>query len=343
MFAVREELRVVGGGSSPSVPFTEPVSLSGAAAYRDFSSIFSSVMPDLVQRTIYLERKAKMARMLPNMIYAFTNEPGQEAVLAWLKEQRSYGDTFIGTSGFYSMSAFSLRGPDVKYLVLIDIDPAVGEFYREIKRIMLDPAVNTKEIVLGLLKPYLETVGYSSKSIEYEMPFNWFATDMQFERIKELFCEDRFALIEANMMDDPTLSSIGLALREAGHRIDTIYQSNIASVTISLPTDESVHEKVLSVGRCLVNSSLVEESLSQSYISIYFRKSFLVPKALQDSSFMQVAGIDTLRGLFVYCIGECAPPLLLPPPPPPVARAVITKFDTGFLPTSPHTSDDDSD
>jgi hypothetical protein len=155
--------------------------------------------------------------------FLFSNELNQEKTLEYLKTEKSFGDTFVGTGCYFTLNAFSIRPQKVDHLIVIDISVGVQNFWKTIEKIALNSR-NSIEALQGLITEFP-----SHSKEEFLYANSWISSDDQFIKVKKLFSEGKFVFLRCDILNSGNSSLIGEALKRSNKEIDTIYHSNIGS------------------------------------------------------------------------------------------------------------------
>ena len=186
-----------------------------ACSSENFSELFSDIPPP--------------AQPL-GCFWLFSNENNQDKTLQELEQRPAHGNIFIGTGCAFSLDAFSVRGQAnasnrevVDHLIIMDISPQVQTFWATIGKIVKESESRIE--ALEKLKIAFPNHPVSNCALGR----GWLATDAQFERVKRVFIDNKFAFILSDITNAETLKQIGARLQRSRCTVDTIYESNIAS------------------------------------------------------------------------------------------------------------------
>jgi hypothetical protein len=188
-----------------------------------------------------------------NPCWLLSNELEQSQTINWLKSTKIYGDTFIGTGCFFTLNAFSSRPEQVDHLVVIDISSKVADFWKKIKKIVLN--ASDRE---GAIENTMNEFGLKREDCLKDE--SCLSTEEQFLKVKKLFRENKFALLLADFSNNDTLEKIGLSLKKNSRSIDTIYESNIGSFTLIAKSDPA-NGYFKKLGGCLILRNKVHNFL----------------------------------------------------------------------------------
>lgn len=198
--------------------------------------------------------------------YLYTNERDVDKTMNFLKQERVYGDTFIGVACTMTLNAFSIRPDSVDHLIALDITKGTEHFWREIQAIVSES--KTKDEALKVFLTKFKDYGAERKRSLSEKSF--LTTDSQFEKVKKMFLDGKFVFLRCDLTDEESLSQIGQALKSRGRSVDGVYQSNIGDCSFAILKKRlgatGLADKIREY---LVRDSLADETDEKSYISIF--------------------------------------------------------------------------
>lgn len=202
-----------------------------------------------------------------SQVYITTNENQEEQTLSTLQKMDSVGQAFIGTSGLSSLNLAAVR-KQVDYIVIIDPSNRTKLFWKNISHLIISCS-NRKEC-LEKIKIHLllsmDNYGLEKKAVglyckELSSPKSWLAQDDRFEKIWKIFKGNRFAFLQADLIDTPVCESIKKVFERFNLKTDTAYLSNIHDYIN--PEDYQQYEKSL---ECLLSkNTIIVDTHDQSF------------------------------------------------------------------------------
>jgi hypothetical protein len=187
-------------------------------------------------------------------VFLSTNEIGLNATFSHIRKEPVVGDTFIGTSSFFNLNAFSVRsqapGRTLKYLVVVDCSLRVEKFWKEFAQKMAS-SVNTideaQDVVYDIMNENAEFFFRPSRQIiffgatpleqasmsyekfikEIRQGLTWLSCKKRFSIILELFRQHHFFFVRADLSDPIAMKKLQRRLVEGSMHLDTLYLSNV--------------------------------------------------------------------------------------------------------------------
>lgn len=198
-------------------------------------------------------------------IFLTTNEGNHDKVLDDLKKEALIGNTvvdehggsaFIAVSGFCGLNLASVRGEDsenadekIDALIVLDRSSRVEAFWKEMKEIIVSS--ETRHEVIAKLEKLVETDLFKGVKLPSHIKYDpltglreeilkgtsWLSTTRRFNKIKEIFVNNRFIFKRVDVTDRESMQSLKEAIQNAQLKVDALYVSNIAEY---LKPDEAI-------------------------------------------------------------------------------------------------------
>jgi len=190
-----------------------------------------------------------------NIVYVTTNEVDEDLTTKKLREIDDVGKVYIGTSGFSNLNMVGAR-KSIEYIIIIDASKITALFWRNIAQIIIGS--ETKESCLEKIKNHInestsiyfpnidkESLSYILISCmqDLDSPKIWLRDDRQYERIKEIFKNNCFAMVTADFIDTVAVGQIHKILERKKLEVDTIYLSHVQNYIA--PDDFGAYENSL--------------------------------------------------------------------------------------------------
>jgi len=175
-------------------------------------------------------------------VFVVTNELHSEKVLESMKERLITGNTGIYTSGLFSLDLAAAErahsSGDLENIIVIDRASNVRDFWSETEKIIRDndnkdnAFQKIKELITKNKNRYFPTSGLtadhtSSLAAKINTGMSFLSTDEKYKKIRDIFCNDRFAFIQLDLCDQDSTKRLGELLVARSLTIDTLYVSNI--------------------------------------------------------------------------------------------------------------------
>jgi|GEM_PF-3206999 len=247
-----------------------PFSLEGSP----FTALFSS---------------SSIKRSFPNphfdssKVYITTNEANHAQVIEHLSKQPPFGNTLVGVSALANLNMAAVR-ESVSNVLIIDPSSKVRLFMENFSLII--KACETKESCLEALRAHITrylnpdyTTPFSIESGRVKRDIEWFncklgeeesffSSDLKFSKIRNLFLEDKVAILEGDFSDSSLVKEVAQRFSGLKLTLDTLYLSNILDLmTQDRMGDFAKNLELLISGECLVVDTLEKPYKTTKFLS----------------------------------------------------------------------------
>jgi hypothetical protein len=192
------------------------------------------VKPVSVDLPDYLKSFLKEGSGIDPYFDFVTNEVGTEYTLQVLTDQPVHGNIIIAPGGFFALDAAAVRPTFFPYHILIlDPDPRVDMFWKKMAP-KIREAKDRNSLITKIKQEFIpECKTKFARDVEARFSSDihdgrsWLSNDEKFKRIKEIFLNERFAMIR---QDIAVSSIISRRLEESDLMVDVIRVSDFGSI-----------------------------------------------------------------------------------------------------------------